>query len=115
MGMIASSRILSGLLAFWATCALCSGLGCSAGQGGSDSVAAVGKKRIADWSDNGTLSVSVVFGGESSVTLTGYAPSAPTATASVGSVGAMQYDGTQKRFTVSVMPSGSTATIAFHL
>ena len=79
-------------------------------------LAATGKKRIADWSDDGTLTVAVVFAsGESSVTLTGYAPSPPMATATSGSVGTVQYDSTQKRFTVAVTPSGAAASIRLHL
>ncbi|MEP7052016.1 MAG: hypothetical protein ABJB12_16745 [Pseudomonadota bacterium] len=84
--------------------------------GEKDKVASTGKKRIADWSDDGTLSVSVVFAsGESSVTLSGYAPSAPTATATSGAVGSVQYDSAQKRFTLAVMPSASAASIRLHL
>jgi hypothetical protein len=79
-------------------------------------LAAAGKKRISDWSDDGKLAVSVAFGArETSVTLTGYAPSAPTATASTGAVGAVQYDASSKRFTVVVMPAGGSATVELHL
>jgi hypothetical protein len=45
----------------------------------------------------------------------GYAASAPTVTASTGTAGAVQYDTTSKRFTVSVSPSGAAATIKLHL
>ncbi|MEO7034516.1 MAG: hypothetical protein ABI548_11465, partial [Polyangiaceae bacterium] len=84
--------------------------------GEKDKLASTGKKRILDWSDDGTLSVSVVFAsGESSVTLSGYAPSAPTATATSGAVGSVQYDSAQKRFTLAVMPSASAASIRLHL
>ena len=63
-----------------------------------------------------TLSVDVVFASsESSVTLTGYAPSAPMASATSGTVGTVQYDPTQKRFTLAVMPSGAAASIRLHL
>ena len=79
-------------------------------------LAAAGKKRISDWSDDGTLTVSVAFAAhETAVTLTGYAPTAPIATASTGSVSAVQYDTTQKRFTLAVMPSSGSATVKLHL
>ncbi len=73
----------------------------------------LGKKRITQVSDDGTLSVSVAFAsGESSVTLRGYAAFAPTATASAGSVGAVSWSPTTDIFTVSVTPSGDVAAIA---
>jgi hypothetical protein len=79
-------------------------------------IAPLGNKRISDWSDDGTLSVSVLFAsGEASVTLTGYAPSAPVATADTGTVGAVQYDATSKRFTVPVSAAGSSASLKLHL
>jgi hypothetical protein len=76
-------------------------------------IAPLGKKRIASFSDNGTLSATITFGsGEKPVTLQGYSPSAPTVTASVGSVGAVSYDATAKQFTIAVTPAGTSATIA---
>lgn len=79
-------------------------------------LAPLGGKRISDWSDNGTLSVSVAFAsGETSVTLSGYAPSAPMATADTGTVGSVQYDATSKRFTFPVSASGSSASVKLHL
>ena len=60
--------------------------------------------------------MSVLFAsGEASVTLTGYAPSAPVATADTGTVGAVQYDATSKRFTVPVSAAGSSASLKLHL
>jgi len=79
-------------------------------------VAAAGKKRITDWSDDGTLTVSVAFAaGEKSVTIAGYAASAPVASADSGAVGAVQYDGAKKQFSVSVMPTGMSAIVKLHL
>jgi hypothetical protein len=90
-----------------------SGIGFLGEQG---KLAALGKKRIVDWSDNGTLAASIAFAaGEKSVTLMGYAASAPVVTADVGTVGAVQYDATAKRFTVAVTPSGSSASVKMHL
>jgi hypothetical protein len=72
----------------------------------------LGKKRITQLSDTGTLTVGVAFAaGETSVTLRGYAASQPTASARTGSVGALPWDAGTKLFTVPVMPSGAAATI----
>jgi hypothetical protein len=75
----------------------------------------LGKKRITQLSDNGTLSVSIAFASmETAVTLRGYGPAKPTVTATTGSVGAVAYDAATKLFTVSVSGSGGTASIALH-
>jgi hypothetical protein len=72
----------------------------------------LGKKRIAQLSDDGTLSIAVAFAsGETSVTLHGYAAAQPTATASVGSVGAVAWDAGTKMFTVPVAPVSGAASI----
>ena len=73
----------------------------------------LGKKRVASESDDGTLAVHLVYAaGETSVTLHGYAASQPTATASVGSVGAVAWDSATKLFTVPVSPSSGAASIS---
>jgi hypothetical protein len=65
----------------------------------------LGKKRITSLSDDGAVHVSVSFaGGETSRTLFGFAPSAPTATATSGGAGAVSYDPPTGRFTVDVTP-----------
>jgi len=75
----------------------------------------LGKKRIPQVADNGTLTVTVAFAsGESSVTLHGYAPSQPTASASVGSVGAVVWDAGTKMFSVAVTPTSGAATVSMH-
>lgn len=75
----------------------------------------LGKKRIPQVSDNGTLTVAVAFAsGETSVTLHGYAPSQPTASASVGSVGPVSWDAGSRMFSVPVTPAGGAASVAFH-
>ncbi len=72
----------------------------------------LGKKRITQLSDDGTLSISVAFAsGETSVTLHGYAASQPTATASVGTVGAVAWDAGTNLFTVSVAPASGAAVV----
>jgi hypothetical protein len=89
-----------------------SGIGFLGDQG---KFVSLGKKRISQASDNGTLSVSVAFAsGETSVTLHGYAASQPAATASAGSVGAVTWDAGTKMFTVPVTPASGAATIALH-
>jgi hypothetical protein len=75
----------------------------------------LGKKRISQLSDNGTLSVSVAFAsGETTVTLHGYAASQPTAAASSGAVGAVSWDSGTKMFTVPVTPSNGAAILTLH-
>jgi hypothetical protein len=75
----------------------------------------LGKKRISQVSDSGTLSVTVAFAaGETSVTLQGHAASQPTASASVGSVGAVTWDAGTGLFTLPVTAAGGGATIALH-
>lgn len=73
---------------------------------------ALGKKRVAHWSDDGTLAVTLLFAdGESTVTLHGYAPSSPRAVASAGSVGPVVYDAATQQFTVAVTAAGGTASL----
>lgn len=75
----------------------------------------LGKKRVTQLADNGTVSMRLAFAsGEGPVTLKGYAAAQPMATASVGAVGPVTYDATTKLFTVSVTPAGGTATVALH-
>ena len=77
-------------------------------------IAPVGKQRISAFSDDGSVAVTVEFGtSEGPVTLQGYAPAAPTVTATSGTVGAVSYSSSTQRFTVPVTASGTTATIRF--
>lgn len=86
-----------------------SGIGFLGEQG---KIAPLGTKRIASFSDDGTVAANVVFAsGEGAITLQGYAPSAPTVTASTGSVGAVSYSSTTHLFTVPVTAAGTTATV----
>ncbi len=75
-----------------------------------------GDKRIAHLSDNGTVNATVAFAAnEHSVTLHGYAPSAPTVTATDGSAGSVSYDSATHLFSVPVNAgSDHTAVIALH-
>lgn len=62
-----------------------------------------GDKRIAHLRDDGKVHATVAFAaGEGPVTLHGYAPRKPAVTATTGRVGAVGYDGSTKRFTVTV-------------
>ena len=75
-------------------------------------IASVGKKRISSVSDDGTLSVSIAYGqGEGPVTLQGYAPAAPTVTATTGTAGTVSYSASTQRFTVQVTAAGTAAMI----
>ena len=78
--------------------------------GDAGAYAASGKKRLSDVSDDGAIHTTVEFAaGESSVTLHGYAPTAPTATASQGSVDPVVYDSATQRFRVDVHPRSQAA------
>ncbi|MFC0542783.1 hypothetical protein [Kutzneria chonburiensis] len=67
----------------------------------------LGGKRISQLSDNGTVHATVAFASsEKSVTLHGYAPSAPQVTATDGSAGTVSYNASTHLFTVSVTPGG---------
>jgi len=75
-------------------------------------IASLGKKRIATFSDDGTLTATVSFAAsEGAITLQGYAPKAPTATAITGAIGPVTYSATTSRFTVAVTAAGSSATL----
>ncbi|MEV6609574.1 hypothetical protein [Kutzneria sp. NPDC051319] len=67
----------------------------------------LGGKRVSQLSDNGTVHATVTFAAsEKSVTLHGYAPSAPQVTATDGTAGAVSYNASTHLFTVSVSPGG---------
>jgi hypothetical protein len=88
-----------------------SGIGFLGEQG---KIAPLGTKRIASFSDDGTLTANVLFAsGEGAITLQGYAPSAPTVTALTGTAGNVSYSATTHLFTVSVTPAGTGATLRF--
>jgi hypothetical protein len=73
---------------------------------------ALGKERVATFSDDGTISAALQFAaGEGAVTLQGYAPKSPTIIATVGSVGAVTFNATAQRFSVVVTPTGNAAAI----
>ncbi|WP_037569904.1 carbohydrate-binding protein [Phaeacidiphilus oryzae] len=73
-----------------------------------------GAKRIERLSDDGVVHATVAFAaGEGPVTLHGYAPRKPTATAGTGGVGPVSYDAATRRFSVTVHAgAGDRAVIA---
>ena len=75
-----------------------------------------GDKRVPHVADNGTLQLTVQFTpGEGPVTLHGYAPTPPTATATSGGIDSNTYDAKTNRFTLTVTASAAhqaTLTLA---
>ena len=73
----------------------------------------MGKKRVTGYTDQGVARVQVTFAaGETSRTITGYAPVAPTVQAIEGEIGPVAYDNTTHLFRVPVMAgNGSSASI----
>jgi autotransporter-associated beta strand protein len=85
--------------------------------GDTNKFVTLGKKRISTLSDAGVLKVTVSFApGETNLTLTGYAPSAPYIGALNGAFGAMNYDPAAHIFSINFAPDVSqTATLALSL
>ena len=72
--------------------------------GDPDQFVSLGKQRISQVSDNGTVRVTIQFAhGEKSRTVHGYSPTAPVITSIKGKTGASTYDSAAHRFTVSVL------------
>lgn len=70
-----------------------------------------GDKRVEHLSDDGSVHTTIAFApGEGPVTLHGYAPRKPTASATSGSVGAVAYNTATKRFTVTVTAAVADST-----
>jgi hypothetical protein len=83
--------------------------------GDTDKFVPLGKKRIAQLTDDGTLSATVVFAaGETSVMLLGYSPTSPSVVVSQGSGGLVSYNPTTHLFTASVSPD-VTGTAVIHI
>ena len=85
--------------------------------GDTNKFVTLGKKRISDLADSGFLRATVMYAqGETNVTLAGYAPSGPYATALSGTVGTVTYDAPNHFFAVPVSPDNAgTATVALSL
>jgi hypothetical protein len=68
----------------------------------------LGKKRVAELSDDGVLETTLAFApGEQSIIVHGWAPSAPIASAAEGRAGRVAYDEPSGRFHVEVLPGRS--------
>ena len=73
----------------------------------------LGKKRIPQLIDNGSVQATISIAAvEKSVTMSGYSPSLPTATASKGIIGPVTYNSITHRFKFAVSPPADrSATI----
>jgi len=78
--------------------------------GDRDQFVSLGKQRVSQLSDNGTLRVTIQFApGENSRTVHGYSPTVPVITAIRGKTGAPTYDATLHQFTASVSPDSNAS------
>jgi len=83
--------------------------------GDSGQFATLGRKRISQLADDGQVTATVEFAaGEQSVTLFGYSPLSPSATALGGTVEAT-YDSTTQRFSVTVRPDSTPSSVTVQL
>jgi hypothetical protein len=72
----------------------------------------LGKKRVSQLSDTGSLHANVAFAsGEAAVTLYGYSPTLPVVTATDGTVGAVGYNSSTHLFNVAVAPGADSAAV----
>ena len=73
----------------------------------------MGKKRVAEYTDQGAARIQVTFAaGETSRSITGYSPVAPSVHVIEGSIGPVTYDGTSHLFRVPVTAgTGGSASI----
>jgi hypothetical protein len=86
--------------------------------GDAGAFVSLGKKRISQLADDGTLRTSVEFAaGEQAVTLHGFAASAPQVTVSGGSADEVAYDAATSRFRFAVHPdvAPSVVNVALNL
>jgi hypothetical protein len=80
--------------------------------GDAGAFVSLGKKRISQLADDGTLQASVAFAaGEQAVTLHGFAPSTPRVSASGGSADEVAYDAATSRFRVAVHADAAPSTV----
>jgi len=80
--------------------------------GDTNKFVSLGKKRIASLSDTGIVKATVVFAvGETNLTLSGYAPSAPYAWTFDGSVSTPVYDPVKHLFSLNVNPGTAQTTM----
>ena len=75
----------------------------------------MGKKRVTDYSDDGTVHLTLAFAaGEASRIIQGYSPDAPAVAALNGSAGSVLYDAVTGRFTIQLGP-GDDGTASIQL
>jgi hypothetical protein len=80
--------------------------------GDAGAFVSLGKKRISQLVDDGTLRASVEFvAGEQALTLHGFAASAPQVTVSGGFADEVAYDAASQRFRVVVHPDAAPSTV----
>jgi hypothetical protein len=76
----------------------------------------LGRKRISQLDDDGTVRATVEFaGGETSVSVHGYAHSAPRVTAMGGAIDGMNYDAATQRFTFTLRPDTTPSSVPVRL
>ena len=76
--------------------------------GDAGAFVSLGRARISQLRDDGTVQVGVEFAaGEQAVVLHGYAPSAPAATAVGGGLDPLDYDAASQRFSLTVHPTAA--------
>jgi hypothetical protein len=84
--------------------------------GDAGEFATLGRKRISQLLDDGVVRATVEFAsGEDSVTLFGYAPAAPSASASGGSIQTVSYDSATQRFSLVVRADAAPASVRVEL
>jgi hypothetical protein len=84
--------------------------------GDAGAFVSLGSKRISALTDDGSVHATVEFAaGEQTVTLHGYAPSAPIATTTSGSLEALAYDSSTGNFRLDVHPSETPSGVTVSL
>ena len=84
--------------------------------GDAGEFATLGRKRISQLADDGVVRATVEFAsGDDSVTLFGYAPAAPAASASGGSIQTVAYDSATQRFSVVVRAATAPSSVRVEL
>lgn len=84
--------------------------------GDANEFATLGRQRISELSDTGVVDATIEFAsGETSVTLTGYAPTAPTAAASGGTADPVTYDPGTSQFTITLHPDSAPSNMQVEL
>jgi hypothetical protein len=84
--------------------------------GDAGEFASLGRKRISELADDGVVRATVEFAaGEQDVTLFGYAPTAPSASASGGSVDNLAYDSDTHRFTLVLRADAAPSSVRVEL